>query len=54
MILVKSKRNIGFAPPVLAFQTRMEILPVWRGEGGGGGAGNGHPDQIYSPNFKFS
>ena len=52
MILVKTKRNIGFAPPVLAFQTRMEILPVWRGEGGG--AGNGHPDQISSPNVKFS
>ena len=36
VILVKTKRNIGFAPPVLAFQTRMEILPVWRGRGGGG------------------
>ena len=51
MILVKTKRNIGFAPLGSGLSNENGHFASLAG---GGGWGDGHPGQISSPNAKFS
>ena len=51
MILVKTKRNIGFAPLGSGLSNENGHFASLAG---GGGGGDGHPGQISSPNAKFS